>query len=1169
MSVFNTFTGETMARPLFLDALKEKVIIFDGAMGSNIQTYSLSKADFGGKEGLNDYLVLTRPDVIREIHEGFLKVGVDALETNTFGSNRLKLGEYDIADKVVEVNTAAVKLARELAEKYSTPDQPRFVVGSMGPTGMLPASEDPDLGKITVDELEDIFHEQACVLIDAGVDALLIETSQDILEMRAAAFGCHRARQEKKSPVALMAQTTLDTTGRMLLGTDIGAVLSTFSRLPIDVLGMNCSTGPKEMKDSVRYLGQYCPFPISTIPNAGLPENRGGQAVYPLKPEELAAALKEFVEEYGVNVVGGCCGTTHEHLRQVVAAIGKRPPKKRPVAHLCDVSSMIKSASLDQDPKPLIVGERVNSQGSRKIKQLLLADDYEGMVAVARGQAEGGAHVLDVCVALTERADEKEQMKAVVKKLALGVDTPLMIDSTESEVMEAALKIYPGRAIVNSINLEGDGSRVKRVCPLVKRYGAAVVAMTIDDLYYDQDKPAEKGMAKTAARKLEVAKRITDICVREYGIPAEDIIFDALTFTLATGEEECRNSAVETMEGIKLIKKEIPGVRTLLGLSNVSFGLSKPAREVLNSVFLYHCVKAGLDMAILNPADIKPYMSIAEEERRLADDLVFNRDSQALPKFIQHFAGKVPVEQQSAADPTEGMTPSQRAHWKIVNRKPDKIEEDLALVMKEKTPVETLNKVLLPAMKEVGDKFGAGELILPFVLQSAEAMKRAVAYVEKFLDKTSASTKGTVVLATVYGDVHDIGKNLVRTILSNNGYTVYDLGKQVPVSTIIAKAQEVKADAIGLSALLVVTSKQMPICVQELEKLGLSYPVVVGGAAINRRYGYRISFVDGEKLYDPGVYYAKDAFEGLDILNTLADLSSRETFRNRIKEEALKAKATGFAEGKVEEGEATPGQYPPTVKPAAFFPKNPFSGTSVIQKVPLREVWPYLDLTQLYKLNWGVKGKDSEEYKHLIKTQFEPLRLQLQEEILSKNWFEPKLVYGFWPVNSDGNSLIVYDGKDPSKELERFNFPRQRVGRHLCLSDYFKPVSSGERDVVAFQVVTVGAKATEIVDRLNKDGKYTDSYYLHGLAVQTAEAMAEWIHRRIRKEWDLPIGQGKRYSPGYPACPEQSDQAKYFRLLDATKAVGISLTEAFMMVPEQSTSAIVLHHPDCEYFAVR
>jgi 5-methyltetrahydrofolate--homocysteine methyltransferase len=1155
-----------MARSLYLDVLKEKVVIFDGAMGTNIQAYNLSADDFAGKEGFNDYLSITKPDVIREIHEGFLKVGVDALETNTFGSNRLKLAEYGLADKVREINTAAVMIARELAQKYSTTDFPRFVVGSMGPTGKLPASEDPDLGNISVDELESIYYEQALALIEAGVDVLLVETSQDILEMRAAVFGCHRARSEKNPAVAIQAQTTLDTSGRMLLGTDIGSVLATFSKLPIDVIGLNCSTGPQEMKDSVRYLGQYSPFPISTIPNAGLPENRGGHAFYPLKPEGLAAALKEFVEEFGVGVVGGCCGSTHEHMRQVVAAIGKRPPKKRKVTPSNNLSSMIKAVSLDQDPKPLIVGERINSQGSRKIKQLLLADDYEGIVSIARGLAENGAHVLDVCVAMTERVDEKEQMRRVVKKLALGVDTPLMVDSTEPDVVEQALKSFPGRAIVNSINLEGDGGRVKKYCPLVKRYGAAVVALTIDDLYYDKSRPQEKGMAKTAARKLEVAKKIAEICKKEYGIGAEDIFFDALTFTLATGDEEFRNSAVETLEGVRLIKKEIPGARTSLGISNLSFGLSKSAREVLNSVFLYHAVKAGLDMAILNPADIKPYAIIPDEERKLADDLVFNRDPQALARLIEHFAGKAPSESQAAADPTQGMTAEQKVHWKIVNRKGEGIDQDLTEVLKQKSAVETLNQVLLPAMKEVGEKFGSGELILPFVLQSAEVMKKAIAFVEPFLDKSNAASKGKIVLATVYGDVHDIGKNLVKTLLSNNGYTVFDLGKQVPVSAILAKAQEVKADAIGLSALLVSTSKQMPVCVQELNKMGLSYPVLVGGAAINRRYAHRMSFPQEEKFYEPGVYYAKDAFEGLEILNTLADPGKSEVFRAKIKEEAIRSKASGFGEGQKPE-ETKPESFASTVKPAAHIPPFPFTGPSVIEKVPLREVWPLLDLVQLYKLNWGIKTRDPEEYKRLIETRFEPLRLKMQEEIMAKNSFEPKLVYGFFHANSIDNDLLIYDEK--GMVLERFHFPRQKVGKYLCLSDYIRPVSSGEKDVVAFQVVTVGDKASRVAEELSKEDKFTESYYLYGLAVQTAEALAEWLHRHIRREWGLRADQGKRYSPGYPACPDHSDQVKLFKLLDVEKKIKVTLTKAFMMVPEQSTSAMVLHHPDCEYFAVR
>jgi 5-methyltetrahydrofolate--homocysteine methyltransferase len=1158
-----------MEESIFRSLLKKRVIIFDGAMGTNIQTYNLSKEDFQDKEGLNDYLVLTRPDVIREIHGGFLKVGVDVLETNTFGSNRLKLGEYGIANQVKLINQTAVQLAREVANQYSTPDRPRMVVGSMGPTGMLPSSEDPDLGNISVDELEDIYFEQACALVEAQVDALLIETSQDLLEMRAATFGCHRARQMLKMDIPIIAQTTLDTTGRMLLGSDIGVVLSTFLRLPIDVLGMNCSTGPHEMKDAVRFLSQYSPFPISTIPNAGLPENRGGQACYPLKPEELASALEEFVKVYGVSIIGGCCGTTHEHLKQVVDRVGSQVPKSRKPLQMSDVSSMIKRVSLDQNPQPLLIGERINAQGSKKMKKLLLEENYGGIVAIARDQSEGGAHVLDVCVALTERADEKATMKQLVKKLTLGVEAPLMIDSTEADVIEIALKNYPGRALVNSINLEGDGSRLKRICPLIKKYGSVVVALTIDDLYFNPSVPSEKGMAKTRHRKLQVAQRIYEACTNEYDIPPEDIVFDPLTFTLATGEEEFRNSAVETLEGIRMIKQTLPQVRTVLGLSNVSFGLSKPAREVLNSVFLYHAVQAGLDMAILNPVDIRPYSNLSSQEKNLAEDLLFNRELQALANFIQYFSGFVEKNKTELENPLEHLTSAQKIHWKIVNRKSDQIEEDLAAVLKDQDPVAVLNTILLPAMKEVGDKFGSGELILPFVLQSAEVMKKAVAYVEQFLDKNNSITKGTIVLATVYGDVHDIGKNLVRTILSNNGFTVYDLGKQVPIATIIEKAKAVQADAIGLSALLVSTSKQMPICVEELDKMGLSYPVLVGGAAINRRYGYRISFIQGEKFYEPGVFYAKDAFEGLDILNALMDLGSREQFRTKVKEQALQSKHDGFMEKVNALEEVSAIEFPPTVLPAENIPKAPFYGSSVLRQIPLREVWPFLDLTQLYKLNWGVKGKDADQYKQLIHNQFEPLRIKLQEEAITRGYFEPQVVYGFWPANAQGNELIIYE-ENLSNEKLRFKFHRQKNNpRHLCLSDYFLPVLSNHKDVIAFHVVTIGNKATQLIEALNEAGKYTEAYYWHGLSVQTAEALAEWTHRKIRKDLGVPIGQGLRYSPGYPACPEQSDQLKIFQLLDPDQMIGVRLTEAFMMIPEQSTSALIVHHPSAEYFSVQ
>jgi 5-methyltetrahydrofolate--homocysteine methyltransferase len=692
------------------------------------------------------------------------------------------------------------------------------------------------------------------------VDVLLIETSQDILEVKAAIAGFERLFAELGRRVPVQAQVTLDTSGRMLLGTDIASAMTTIESLGVDVLGLNCSTGPEHMRDPVRYLSQYATLPLSVIPNAGLPLNTGvGEAVYPLEPLPMAVALAEFVRDFGVRIVGGCCGTTPEHLDAIVRHVraeaaahvaydsggsrhGERVPR---------VSSAMRAITLHQDPPPLLVGERVNSQGSRKVKRLLLEDDYEGILEVAREQAESGAHVLDVCVALTERADEAEQMAKIVKLLSMSVETPLVVDSTEAGVIEQALEHIPGRAIVNSINMENGRKRIDSVVPLCRKHGAAVVALTIDEI----------GMAKTRERKLEVARKIHDIVVGEYGLSPSDLIFDALTFTLATGDAEWVDSAKETIEGIRLIKQELPGVLSILGVSNVSFGLAPGARAVLNSVFLHHCVQAGLDAAIVNPAHVTPYAEISTEERELADDLVFNRRADALQRFIEHFevSGQRSEGRGGVEDPTAGFTPDQLVHWMVVHRKKEGIEAALDAAGVREAPVRVLNEVLLPAMKEVGDKFGAGELILPFVLQSAEAMKKAVRHLEQFLERTEGYTKGKVVLATVYGDVHDIGKSLVNTILSNNGYTVFDLGKQVPVNTIIDKAIEVNADAIGLSALLVSTSKQMPLCVQELDKRGLEVPVLIGGAAINRRFGRRALFVEGERAYASGVFYCKDA----------------------------------------------------------------------------------------------------------------------------------------------------------------------------------------------------------------------------------------------------------------------------------------------------------------------
>ncbi|MDQ3555903.1 MAG: homocysteine S-methyltransferase family protein, partial [Gemmatimonadota bacterium] len=770
----------------YLAALRGRVLVFDGAMGTSIQGFDLAPRDFGGEalEGCNDYLVVSRPDVIEAIHASFLEAGADVLETDTFRSNRLTLGEYGLAERVREINVAAALLARGVADRFATPERPRFVAGSIGPSGFLPSASDPTLGAVTFAELVPIFAEQARALVEGGVDVLLVETSQDILEVKAAVFGCREAIRDAGRPVALQVQVTLDTSGRMLLGTDIGAALVTLESLRVDVLGLNCSTGPEHMREPVRFLGENSRLPISVIPNAGIPHNEGGCAVYPMQPVPLAEQLEEFVRGFGVAVVGGCCGTTPEHIREIVARVGGIAPRRDPVEYVPRLSSGIRAVDLAQEPRPTMIGERVNAQGSRKVKRLLLDDDYDGVLDVAREQTESGAHLLDVCVALTERQDETDQMRAVVKLLSQGVEAPLVIDSTEADTIRGALEQSPGRAVVNSINLENGRERIDAVLPHVAAHGAAVIALTIDREL--------GGMAKTAADKLEVARKIHRIATEEFGLDPDALIFDALTFTLATGDEEFRRSAVETMEGIRAIKRELPGVLTTLGVSNVSFGLGTAARATLNSVFLFHCVEAGLDTAIINPAHVRPYAEIPDEERRLADDLIWDRREEnrdPLAEFIAFYEGKQ-VETESSVDPTAEMEPEGALHWKILHRKKEGVEEWIDRAVAKLGAVPVLNEVLLPAMKEVGDRFGAGELILPFVLQSAEVMKRAVARLEGYLEKSEGQTKGKVVLATVYGDVHDIGKSLVNTILTNNGYTVFDLGKQVPVNTIIEKAEE-------------------------------------------------------------------------------------------------------------------------------------------------------------------------------------------------------------------------------------------------------------------------------------------------------------------------------------------------------------------------------------------
>ena len=1167
----------------FLAATRERVLVYDGGMGATLEQFDLSlERDYRLPGRCHEALVLNRPDVIEGVHASMLEAGAEVVETDTFQASRLKLSEWGLGEQTYEINLRAAQIARRAAGER------RFVAGSIGPTGFLPASDDPTLGQIGFRELVEVFAEQARGLVDGGCDLIIIETAQDILEVKAAIFGARQAFAAADRTLPIQCSVSLlPQGGKMLLGTDISAVLATLEALGVDVIGLNCSTGPEDMRDAVRFLGENSSKPVHCIPNAGLPlQGPNGETIFPEQPEPLAAVLGEFVERYGVSIVGGCCGTTPEHIAAIVERCAGRAPRPRPAPRPPHLSSMMTATPLVQDPRPTLVGERVNAQGSRRAKELLLVEDYDGLLTIAEDQVQGGAHVLDVCVALTERQDEAEQMRQVVKRISLTQPAPIQIDSTEPEVLEAALEQIPGRAVVNSINLEAGRAKLDRVVPLARAHGAAVIALTID----------ESGMAKTAERKLEVAKRITEMCCQEHGLDPEALIFDCLTFTLTTGDEEWRPSAIETIEGIRAIKAEIPGVKTSLGVSNVSFGVSLPARSVLNSVFLHHCVEAGLDLAMVNPNHITPYAEIPAAERELADDLVFNRRPDALERFIAHFEAKGGEQADDRADPTEGMEPEEALHFHILRRKRDGVEEWIDRSVEKIGAVPTLNDVLLPAMKEVGDKFGAGELILPFVLQSAEVMKRAVKQLERYLDKIEGYTKGTVVIATVFGDVHDIGKSLVNTILTNNGYTVIDLGKQVPIGTILEAAVEHRATAIGLSALLVSTSKQMPACVQELHSQGLEFPVLVGGAAINRNFALRILYPHGtesDEVYEPGVFYCKDAFEGLAKMDQLVDPEARRTLIAKTREAARRLR---------EQPEEEPDDLPPlsdsSVRSAARtdnpLPQPPFWGVREVE-VDLDEVYRHLDTHVLFKLHWGGRGVKGEEWRRLVREEFQPRLERMWREATGGPatdgphsarpagggpatgaatggrgpYLHPRALLGYFPANADGNQLIVWDPEAPGeRELERLVFPRQPRHDRICLADFFRPLDSGELDVVALQAVTAGEEVTRLLEQLEAEGEFSEQLFVHGLGVQTAEALAEWLHARVRRELGIGPAQGRRYSWGYPACPEQSEHEKVFRLLDAP-AIGLRLSGGYAVEPEQSTLAIIAHHPQAVYFGMR
>src|SRR5579864_6003216 len=1181
----------------FLQRVREGVVVYDGAMGTNIQVRQPSPDDFWGKEGCNELLVLSRPDIIKDIHASFFKVGCDVVETDTFGATRIVLAEYQLEDKVEELNKAAARLAREVAQSFSTPGKPRFVAGSIGPTTKLPS-----LGHIKFDDMAASYTEQASALIAGGVDILLVETCQDLLQAKAALVGVFEALRLAGKRLPVTVQVTLEATGTMLLGTEIGAALTTLEPFDVDAIGLNCATGPREMNDAVRYLSVNSPKQVSVLPNAGLPQNVGGHAVYQLKPEELAEYHKHFVADYGVRIVGGCCGTTPDHLKAVVAAVSGVEPAKRELKPTAAAASAYTMVPLDLDPKPLIVAEEMNTTTQKAtFRELVRNKKYDDILAVAKRLVSEGSHMLDLCCAIVGE-DEKGYMSSVLEKIATRVPAPVLIDSTEADVVEEALKRIPGKPIINSINLEDGEKRTSKVLPMAKRYGAAVIALTID----------EDGMALTADKKLAIARRIFELATEKYGVRPADLIFDALTLPISTGQEEYRTAGIETLQGIKRIKQELPEVKTLLGVSNISFGLETYARRVLNSVFMHEAVNHGLDMAIVNYSKIYPLYKIPEEEIELARKLIF-RDQSAgdpLANYMAYFAKRGGQKEEKATAEVETLSIEDKLKYAIIRGEKAigegaarrSLEQLLEEALAQYTPLDLINNVLLDGMRTVGELFGARKMQLPSVLDSASVMKKAVAYLEPKMEKKAGSQKGTLVLATVKGDVHDIGKNLVDIILSNNGYRVVNLGIKQPADTIIQAAQEHKADAIGLSGLLVKSTLEMKYVIQDLERQKLEFPVICGGAALARKYVED----DLRREYSNAVFYGEDAFAGLHVMEDLASEDGKRDARlkdGRTVKEYAKAAAVDEEDGPVFSERSA------VVTDAPNIPEPPFWGVRV-RSYDAREVFPYINETALFKNQWQLKTASQADYVRLVEEKFRPIKKKLEEEVAGSGLFEPKVVYGYFPCQSEGNDVVVYEAggtsdggptagpstsrdhsqaNDPAslgmtkskREILRFTFPRQREGRRLCISDFFASKASGKMDVIGFSLVTIGAKASVETQNLFEGGEYTKYLYLHGLSVETAEALAELHHKTMRQELGI-AGEdagairdlfhqkyrGSRYSFGYPACPNLEDQTKLFALLKPEENVGVRLTSGFLLEPEQSTSAIVVHHPSAKYFVV-
>ncbi|MDX6752614.1 methionine synthase [Geminicoccaceae bacterium 1502E] len=1161
----------------FLDYARERVVLFDGGMGTQIQGRNLTLDDFWGQENCSEVLNLSCPDLIREIHRTYLLAGSDAVETNTFGGSPVTLGEFGLSERAFEINKRAVELAREAIESLPADGRTRFVVGSIGPGTRLPS-----LGHTDYRTLEDALAVQAAGLMAGGCDAMLIETCQDPLQIKAAINGARRTFAELSSSVPLMVQVTVETTGTLLVGTDIAAAAAIIGAMDVPVLGLNCATGPKEMAEHLRHLSQTWPGLISVQPNAGLPELREGQTYYPLGADELAGWLERFVQEDGLSFIGGCCGTGEEHIRALDAMLRRiaddgfrpRPAARNPVP-VPSLASLFSPVALRQENSYLSVGERCNANGSKKFRELQAAEDWDGCVAMGREQAREGSNALDVCTAYVGR-DEVRDMTNLITRMRGQVDAPLVFDSTELPVLEASLELYGGKGILNSINFEdGEGPAAARM-KLVRKFGTAVVALTID----------EDGMAKTAEAKLRVARRLVDFACGRFGLPHHDLLIDPLTFTICTGNEDDRKLGVWTLDAIEAISKEFPDIQILLGLSNISFGLNPAARHVLNSVFLDHAVRRGMSGAIVHTSKIVPLHKIPEEEVKAAEDLIYDRrrpDHDPLQVFMALFAGRKAADEGKRARPD---TIEECLKLRIVDGDKQGLEDDLAEAMKTHAPLAIINEILLDGMKVVGELFGAGKMQLPFVLQSAETMKKAVAFLEPHMEKVEGQEKGTIVLATVKGDVHDIGKNLVDIILTNNGYRVVNLGIKQPLSAILEAAETHKANAIGMSGLLVKSTVIMRENLEEMQRQQVRLPVFLGGAALTRAYVEDDCF----KAYGEGpVAYARDAFDGLSLMDKVITSTFAEHVAERTGKAAARTRSTRKPRT-LEVPEAT------VMRPVELeeirlrrheltekvpVPQPPFWGSRVIERVPVKALLPYLNDQMLYQFHWGYEkqGRRLDEFLRWAHKELRPVLGDLVAEAEREAVFAPQAAYGYWKAAGEGNDLILF-GEDGQREVARFHLPRQRKEGGVCIADFLRDVDDEQRDVVAMQVVTVGQRASEVAREWFAADRYQDYVRLHGLGVELTEALAEYVHAGIRAE--LGFGhedardmrqllkqgyRGSRYSFGYPACPNLADQVPLLELLGASR-VGVELGDEWQLWPEQSTSALVLHHPQARYFGI-